>query len=184
MFMHLRLKDWTFWSYFFYSSFCLNSCPCQVLFDYSHYTPRWHLPEAMLPSLRLGPANTLNTLIIWWIKMIEWEMVLWIVEIQEFSLSGLFYSFAECITSQRQMQRAIMIFKFLSGFAPGYLIELLAKRFEITEDISRNSMSKLAVPIHCTAYLKNSWGCSDVLVWNSLSSSWDKQNHPLIFAII
>ena len=49
---------------FFYSSFCLNSCPFKVLFDYSHYTPRWHLPEAMLPSLRLGPANTLNALII------------------------------------------------------------------------------------------------------------------------
>ena len=68
------------------------------------------------------------------------------------------------------MQKAIMVFKSLNGLTPEYLSELFANCSDVTEDLLRDSVNKLAVPSPRTNFLKNSFSYSGAVLWNSLPS--------------
>ena len=58
------------------------------------------------------------------------------------------------LSSQREMQKAIMVFRSLSGLTPEYLRELYVNRSDVTEYLLRDSVNKLAVPLPRTNFLK------------------------------
>ena len=72
------------------------------------------------------------------------------------------------LSSQREMQKAIMVFKSLNGLTPEYLSELLVSRSDVTEYLVRDSGNKLAVPLPRTNFSKNSFSYSGAVLWNSL----------------
>ena len=58
------------------------------------------------------------------------------------------------LSSQREMQKAIMVFRSLNGLTPEYLRELFVNRSDVTEYLLTDSVNKLAVPLPCTNFLK------------------------------
>ena len=70
---------------------------------------------------------------------------------------------------KKKKAKVIMMFKSLSGLAPGYLHELFSER-HADYDL-RDSFSKLNLPKPRTEYLKRSFGYSGALLWNSLPES-------------
>ena len=74
------------------------------------------------------------------------------------------------LSSQREIQKAIMVFKSLNGLTPEYLSELFVNRSDVTEYLLRDSVNKLAVPLPRTNFLKNSFSYSGAVLWNSLPS--------------
>ena len=72
------------------------------------------------------------------------------------------------LSSQREMQKAIMVIKSLNGLTPEYLSELFVNRSDVTEYVLRDSVNKLVVPLPRTNFLKNSFSYSGAVLWNSL----------------
>jgi hypothetical protein len=60
------------------------------------------------------------------------------------------------LNQQRQFQKALMVFKSLNNLAPEYLCSKFTYRNNVTPYILRDSVNKLAAPLPCTNYLKNS----------------------------
>ena len=71
------------------------------------------------------------------------------------------------LCTQRQIQKALMVYKSLNGLVPEYLSSKFLKRSG-TRYFLRNSENKLVVPLPRTNYLKNSFSYSGAAVWNSL----------------
>ena len=62
-----------------------------------------------------------------------------------------------------------MVYKSLSGLAPGYLRSKFVERGAFTDYSLRNNEGKLAVPLPRTNVLKNSFRYSSgAVLWNSL----------------
>ena len=72
------------------------------------------------------------------------------------------------LESQRQIQEEIMVYKSLNGLVPTYLQSIFTDRSIITPYELRDTVGKLAVPLPCTNYLKNSFSYQGVVLWNSL----------------
>ena len=70
------------------------------------------------------------------------------------------------LTCQRQIQRAIMVYKSLHGLVPEYLCSKFVSR-DTTYSL-RDSASKVTVPFPRTNYYKNSFSYSGAVLWNSL----------------
>ena len=75
------------------------------------------------------------------------------------------------LESQRQIQKACMVYKSLNGLAPGYLRSRFVERSAITDYSLRNTEDKLAVPLPRTNFLKNSFRYSGALLWTGLEQS-------------
>ena len=56
------------------------------------------------------------------------------------------------LSSQREIQKAIMVFKSLNGLE--YLSELFVNRSDVTEYLLRDSVNKLAVPLPRTNFFE------------------------------
>ena len=72
------------------------------------------------------------------------------------------------LESQRQIQKACMVYKSLNGLAPDYLRSRFVERSTITGYSLRNTEDKLAVPLPHTNFLKHSFRYSGWVLWNSL----------------
>ncbi|XP_028412379.1 uncharacterized protein LOC114535622 [Dendronephthya gigantea] len=72
------------------------------------------------------------------------------------------------LSSQRQFQKAVMVYKSLNGLAPQYMGSMFVNRDSVNPYSLRNTNSKLAVPKPRTNYLKNSFSYSGAMLWNSL----------------
>ena len=71
------------------------------------------------------------------------------------------------LSTQRQMQKAITVFKSLHGLTPRYLSDQFTNRNDVTNNSLRDSENKLAVPLLRTKFLKKSFSYSGALFWNS-----------------
>ena len=71
------------------------------------------------------------------------------------------------LNSQRQIQKAIMVFKSLNGLVPEYLTSKFVP-LNVSNYALRDSANKLAVPFPRTNYMKNSCSYSGPILWNSL----------------
>ena len=69
--------------------------------------------------------------------------------------------------SQRQIQKAFMVFKSLNGLVPEYLTSKFVTR-NVSNYALRDSANKLVVPFPRTNYMKNSFSYSGATLWNSL----------------
>lgn len=71
------------------------------------------------------------------------------------------------LNSQRQIQKALMVFKSLNGLVPEYLTSKFVMR-NVSNYALRDSANKLVVPFPRTNYMKNSFSYSGATLWNSL----------------
>ena len=71
------------------------------------------------------------------------------------------------LESERQIQKACMLYKSLNGLAPGHLRSRFVEHSAITDYSLRNAEDKLAVPLHRTNFLKNSFKYSSNMLSNS-----------------
>ena len=71
------------------------------------------------------------------------------------------------LNSQRQIQKALMVFKSLNGLVPEYLTSKFVTR-NVSNYALRDSANKLVVPFPRTNYMKNSLSYSGATLWNSL----------------
>ena len=71
------------------------------------------------------------------------------------------------LNSQRQIQKALMVFKSLNGLLPEYLTSKFVTR-NVSNYALRDSANKLVVPFPRTNYMKNSFSYSGATLWNSL----------------
>ena len=71
------------------------------------------------------------------------------------------------LNSQRQIQKALMVFKSLNGLVPEYLTSKFVTR-NVSNYALRDSANKLVVPFPRTNYMKNSFSYSGATLWNSL----------------
>ena len=71
------------------------------------------------------------------------------------------------LQSQRQIQKALMVFKSLNGLVSEYLPSKSVTRNESNYAL-RDSVNKLVVPFPRTNYMKNSFSYSGASLWNSL----------------
>ena len=69
--------------------------------------------------------------------------------------------------SQRQIQKALTVFKSLNGLAPEYLTSKFVTR-NVSNYALRDSANKLVVPFPRINYMKNSFSYSGATLWNSL----------------
>ena len=71
------------------------------------------------------------------------------------------------LCTQRQIQKALMVYKSLNGLVPEYLSSKFLKRSGMPYSL-RDSENKLVVPNPRTNYMKNSFSYSGATLWNSL----------------
>ena len=71
------------------------------------------------------------------------------------------------LSTQFQIQKALMVYKSLNDLVPGYLSSKFVKRYETRYSI-RDSVNKLIVPFPRTNFMKNSFSYSGAVLWNSL----------------
>ena len=71
------------------------------------------------------------------------------------------------LSTQRQIQKALMVYRSLNGLVPEYLSSKFLKR-NGTRYSLRDSENKLVVPLPRTNHLKNSFSYSGAALWNSL----------------
>ena len=71
------------------------------------------------------------------------------------------------LSTQFQMQKALMVYKSLNDLVPGYLSFKFVKRYETRYSL-RDSVNKLIVPFPRTNFKKNSFSYSGVVLCNSL----------------
>ena len=74
------------------------------------------------------------------------------------------------LESQRQIQKACMVYKSLNGLAPDYLRSRFVERSTITGYSLRNTEDKHTVPLPRTNFLKNSFRYSGAVLWNITNS--------------
>ena len=74
----------------------------------------------------------------------------------------------ENLSTQHDIQKAIMVFKSLNNLAPEYLCSKFINRSMTTPYTFRDSENKLAIPLPRTNYLRNSFSYSGAVLWNSL----------------
>jgi hypothetical protein len=67
------------------------------------------------------------------------------------------------LNQQRQFQKELMVFKSLNNLAPECLCSKFTNRNNVTPDILRDSVNKLAAPLPRTNYLKNSFSIAIVV---------------------
>ena len=73
------------------------------------------------------------------------------------------------LSTQRDIQKALMVFKFLNGLAPEYLSLKFIARFHTTSYTFQDSVNKLTIPSSRTSYLHNGFRpYSCAVLWNSL----------------
>jgi len=72
---------------------------------------------------------------------------------------------------QRELKTATMVYKSLNGLAPDYLKSMFTDRIAISTYSLRNCEGKLAVPLPCNNFLKNSFSYSGAVLWNSLPTN-------------
>ena len=75
------------------------------------------------------------------------------------------------LETQRQIQKAVMVFTSLNCLAPAYM----SSKFILLSDLFnsynlRDSENKLAVPLPRTNYYRNSFCYSGAVLWNNLST--------------
>ena len=71
------------------------------------------------------------------------------------------------LSTQFQLQKALMVYKSLNGLVPEYLSSKFVTRNE-THYSLRDSVNKLFVPFQRTNFMKNSYSYSGAVIWNSL----------------
>ena len=71
------------------------------------------------------------------------------------------------LSTQFQIQKALMVYKCLNGLVPKYLSSKFVKRNE-TRYFLRDSVNKLFVPFPQTNFMENSFSYSGAVLWNSL----------------
>ena len=71
------------------------------------------------------------------------------------------------LSTQFQIQKALMVYKSLNDLAPKYLCSKFVKRNETRYSL-RDSVNKLFVPFPRTNFMKNSFSYSGAVLWNSL----------------
>ena len=72
------------------------------------------------------------------------------------------------LSTQRDIQKALMVFKSLNGLAPEYLSSKFIAHSHTTSYIFRDSVNKLTIPQPRTNYLRNSFCYCGAVLWNSL----------------
>ena len=75
------------------------------------------------------------------------------------------------LSTQFQIQKALMVYKSLNDLVPGYLSSKFVKQFETRYSL-KHSVNKVIVLFPRTDFMKNSFSYSGAVLWNSL---------PLIF---
>ena len=71
------------------------------------------------------------------------------------------------LNSQRQIQKALMVFKSLNGLVSEYLTSKFVTR-NVSNYALWDSANKLVVPFPRTNYMKKSFSYSGATLWNSL----------------
>ena len=71
------------------------------------------------------------------------------------------------LSTQFQIQKALMVYKSLNGLTPECLSSKFVKRNETCYS-PRNSVNKLFVPFLRTNFMKNSFSYSGAVLWKSL----------------
>ena len=71
------------------------------------------------------------------------------------------------LSTQFQIQKALMVYKSLNDLAPEYLSSKFVKRNETRYSL-RDSVNKLFVPFPRTNFMKNSFSYGGAVLWNSL----------------
>ena len=71
------------------------------------------------------------------------------------------------LSTQFQIQKALMVYKSLNGLVPEYLSSKFVKRNETRYSL-RDSVNKLFVPFPRTNFMKNSFSYSGAVLWNSI----------------
>ena len=71
------------------------------------------------------------------------------------------------LSTQFQMQKALMICKSFNNLVPGYLSSKFVKRYETGYSL-RDSVNKVIVPFPRTNFTKNSFSYSGAVLWNSM----------------
>ena len=71
------------------------------------------------------------------------------------------------LSTQFQIQKALMVYKSLNDLVPGYLSSKFVKRYETCYSL-RASVNKLIVPLPRTNFMKNRFSYSGAILWNSL----------------
>ena len=69
---------------------------------------------------------------------------------------------------QRQIQKAVMVYKSLNGLAPDYLRSKFVDRSSVTSYSLRDTECKLTIPFPRTNYRKNSFSYNGAVLWNGL----------------
>jgi hypothetical protein len=67
-----------------------------------------------------------------------------------------------------KLQKAVMVYKPLNGFAPDYMLSMFVNRDSVNHYSLRNTENKLAVPKPRTNYLNNNFSYSGAVLWNIL----------------
>ena len=71
------------------------------------------------------------------------------------------------LSTQFQIQKALMVYKSLNDLVPGYLSSKFVKRYETRYSL-RDSFNKLVAPFPRTNFIKNSFSYSGAVLCNSL----------------
>ena len=69
---------------------------------------------------------------------------------------------------QRQIQKAVMVYKSLNGLAPDYLRSKFVDRSSVTSYSLRDTECKLTIPFPRTNHRKNSFSYNGAVLWNGL----------------
>ena len=73
------------------------------------------------------------------------------------------------LETQRQIQKAVMVYKSLNCLAPDYMSSKFILRNDLFNSYNlRDSENKLAVPLPRTNYYRNSFCYSGAVLWNNL----------------
>ena len=81
------------------------------------------------------------------------------------------------LQTQRKIQKAVMVHKSLHGPAPDYLQSIFVNRSSVANYSLRDTEGKLAIPKPRTNYLKNSFSCTDAVLWNNLPTGLRQTNN-------
>ena len=79
------------------------------------------------------------------------------------------------LSTQFQIQKALMVYKSLNDLVPGYLSSKFVKRYETRYSL-RDSVNKVIVPFPRTNFMKNSFSYSGAVLWNCLPCEMREAN--------
>jgi len=72
------------------------------------------------------------------------------------------------LDTQRQINKATMVYKSPNGLAPKYLRSKFTARSNVSSYSLRDTNGKRAIPLPRTNFMKNSFSYSGAFLWNSL----------------